>query len=443
MLHCPDMPVARLLYTLLLAVASPAAALFLLWRSRRHPGYREHWGERFFGLAPTSVDAGGSVWIHAVSVGETRAAQPLVEALLEQHPDLRILLTHGTPTGRQIGVELFGDRVTRAYLPYDLPWAVATFLDRQRPTLGLLIETEVWPNLVAACRARGVPLCLVNARLSERSYRGYRRLAALAGPAFKGLTRVLAQTPADADRIVRLGTGDVRVTGNLKSEADPDPRQVAMGRDWRAGWDAAAAETQSPARPVWLAASTREGEDEAVIEAAHAVAAAHPAALLIWVPRHPHRVVQIEAALDLARLTHQRRSATTAPHARTAVWIGDTLGELAAYIAAADVVFMGGSLAELGGQNLLEPCAQGKPVVVGPHTFNFLALTEQAVEMGAAVRVAGGAAPEGVTLGAAVSALFADTARRLAMGDAAQRLSQGQRGSLARTLEALRDLLPP
>ena len=205
MLHCPDMPVARLLYTLLLAVASPAAALFLLWRSRRHPGYREHWGERFFGLAPTSVDAGGSVWIHAVSVGETRAAQPLVEALLEQHPDLRILLTHGTPTGRQIGVELFGDRVTRAYLPYDLPWAVATFLDRQRPALGLLIETEVWPNLVAACRARGVPLCLVNARLSERSYRGYRRLAALAGPAFRSLTRVLAQTPADADRIVRLG----------------------------------------------------------------------------------------------------------------------------------------------------------------------------------------------------------------------------------------------
>jgi 3-deoxy-D-manno-octulosonic-acid transferase len=417
--------------------------VFLLWRGLRHPGYRQHWGERFFGLAPTSLEPGGLVWIHAVSVGETRAAQPLIEALLKQHPDRRILLTHGTPTGRQIGVELFGERVARAYLPYDLPWAVATFLKRQRPVLGLLVETEVWPNLVAACRARGIPLCLVNARLSESSYRGYRRFLGLSRPAFGGLDRVLAQTAADAERLRHLGAGDVRVTGNLKSDAEPDARQVATGRAWRAAWDAASVGAGHASRPVWLAASTREGEDAAVIAAAHAVAAAHPAALLIWVPRHPHRAAQIEAALDQARVTHQRRSVTTAPHARSAVWIGDSLGELAAYIAAADVVFMGGSIAELGGQNLLEPCAQGRPVIVGPHTFNFLELTDLAVEMGAAVRVADDATPQGAALGAAVSALFADTARRLAMADAAQRWRHGQRGSLSRTLEALRDLLPP
>lgn len=438
MLHCRDMPVARLLYTLLLVVALPAAALFLLWRSRRHRGYRHHWGERFFGLLPLPAGATASrplVWIHAVSVGETRAAQPLVEALLMQSPGLRILVTHGTPTGRETGEALFGDRVEHGYLPYDLPWAVNTFLDRQRPAIGLLMETEVWPNLVAACTARRIPLCLINARLSERSGRGYGRLRPLAVPAFTGLTRVVAQTAADAARLSALGARDVRIAGNLKSDAEPDPRLLARGKRWRAAWDNAAG-TRQP-RPVWLAASTREGEDGAVIDACRHLAETIPDVLLLWVPRHPHRVPDIERALDAAGLAHRRRSLDPDPGPGMAVWIGDTLGELAAYIAAADVVFMGGSLVELGGQNLLEPCAQGKPVLVGPHTFNFMDVTREAVETGAALRVTDGRA-----LGESVGHLLGDDERRSAMGRTALALRQRHRGSLAQTLAALEGLLP-
>jgi len=439
MLHCSDMPVARLLYTLLSVLALPAAAVFLCWRGRRHAGYRHDWGERFLGLTSRpDTDARPLVWIHAVSVGETRAVGPLVEALLAMQPGPRVLLTHGTPTGRDTGRALFGGRIRQAYLPYDLPWAVANFLERQRPVLGLLVETEVWPNLVAACRTRGIPLCLINARMSQRSLRGYLRVTALTRPAFAGLTRTLAQTQADADRLAQLGAVDVRVTGNLKSDADPDPRQVAAGCAWRQTWDAAECACGRASRPVWLAASTREGEDDAVIRAACDVAATHPQALLVWVPRHPHRIPQIEAALARAGLIHQRRSRTTAPNPGTLVWLGDSLGELAAYIASADVVFMGGSLADTGGQNLLEPCAQGKPVIVGPHTFNFLEVTDQALANGAALQVAD--APE---LGSAVSGLLADADRRSKMGGAALAFRQRHRGSLSRTLADLADLLPP
>ena len=431
------MPVARLLYTLLLVVALPAAAMFLLWRGRRHAGYRAHWSERFLGRLPRPQGAPSqppTVWIHAVSVGETRAAQPLIEALLSGWPGLRVLLTHGTPTGRQLGEELFGDRVSRGYLPYDLPWALSTFLDRQRPSLGLLMETEVWPNLVAATASRRVPLCLVNARLSERSLRGYRRLDALARPAFAGLARALAQTPADAERLSRLGVRHVRLTGNLKSDAEPDARQVRMGQAWRASWEAAGTATPLPGRPVWLAASTREGEESAIIEA---VRQGPCGALLIWAPRHPHRVSQIEAALSAAGIPFRRRSQTTQPDAPVAVWIGDTLGELAAYIAAADVVFVGGSLVETGGQNLLEPCAQGKPVLVGPHTFNFLEVTQDAVASGAALRVA-----DAQELAEALSRLLPDEPARAAMGAQALELRRRHCGSLAQTLDNLRDLLP-
>ncbi len=438
MLHCQDMPVARLLYTLLLVVALPAAALFLLWRSRRHDGYRRHWRERFLGLLPLPGVADATrplVWIHAVSVGETRAAQPLVEALLAQRPGLRILVTHGTPTGRQTGESLFGDRIERGYLPYDLPWAVATFLDHQRPAMGLLVETEVWPNLVAGCNARRIPLCLINARLSDRSRRGYARVGALAGPAFAGLARVIAQTAADADRLSGLGARDVRIAGNLKSDAEPDPRLLARGQRWRADWHAASGRDRP--RPVWLAASTREGEDGAIIDACRYVAEAMPEALLLWVPRHPHRVPEVERALDAAGLTHGRRSLTHEPAPGAMVWIGDTLGELAAYIAAADIVFVGGSLAELGGQNLLEPFAQGKPVLVGPHTFNFMDLTREAVETGAAMRVT-----DGRTLGETLVQLLADDESRSAMGRNALELRQRHRGSLAQTLSDLADLLP-
>lgn len=433
MLHCAAMPVARLLYTLLLVVALPAAALFLLWRSRRHQGYRRHWRERFLGRSPSAEHTGPWLWVHAVSLGETRAAQPLIEALLARYPDQQVLLTHGTPSGRDAGQELFGERVARAYLPYDLPWAVSAFLDQQRPVLGILMETEVWPNLLAACASRGIPVCLANARLSARSFAGYQRLKWLAKRTFADLTLVLAQTSADADRLRRLGARRVEITGNLKSDAEPDPRQVERGIAWRCGWDAAAATAGRPTRRVWLAASTREREDAALIEAARRVTPSH---LMVWVPRHPHRVPEIVRALQAAGLTCEKRSETLHPSVDTHVWIGDTLGELAAYIAAADVVFVGGSLVPLGGQNLLEPCAQGKPVLAGPHTFNFLELTDAAVREGAAERVDGAEA-----LAEAVSRLLMDPSRCAGMGDAGRRLRANHAGSLTRTLARIEDLL--
>jgi len=432
MLHWPAMPVARLLYTLVLLAALPCVPLILLWQSRRNPGYRRHWGERLLGLSAGSSASDAKhplIWIHAVSVGETRAAQPLVEALLQGDHPPRILLTHTTPTGRTTGEQLYGQRVERAYLPYDWPWAVALFLRQRRPQLGLLMETEVWPNLSAACVARGVPLCVVNGRLSARSQRGYARLAYLSRPAFASLARVVAQTEADAERFRSLGARDVRVAGNLKFDAAPEPELVQRGMTWRADWG----RDWGRERAVWLAASTREGEDAAMLDA---LASMPTDALLIWAPRHPHRVPEIAALLDRAGIRHERRSQTTQPDAQTRVWIGDTLGELAAYIAAADAVFVGGSLVELGGQNLLEPCAQGKPVLVGPHTFNFLQVTEDALDAGAALRVS-----DGTELGVQLGLLLAEPARRESMGAAAKAFWLQRRGATAATLAALGDLL--
>lgn len=413
------MKLARRAYTALLWVLTPLALLRLLWRARRQPGYLRHVGERFgrYAIDPSRP----LIWLHAVSVGETRAAEPLVNALRTRYPDHAILLTHMTPTGRETGEQLFKDAVLRCFLPYDLPFAAARFLARFRPRLGVLLETELWPNLIEACRRSGVPLYLVNARLSERSARGYRRIAWLAGDALRSLTAIAAQSEADAARLRSLGAERVSVTGNLKFDRGPGPDDLALGAALRAQF--------GPRRFVLIAASTREGEEDLILDA---VAAMPPALLCVMVPRHPQRFAEVARLLARRGIPFQRRSEPGLVRDEARVVLGDSMGEMFAYYVAGDIAFVGGSLLPLGGQNLLEACAAGKPVLVGPHMFNFAEATRLALDAGAAIQVAG--VPE---LSATVTALFNDDARRERMGAAGVTLMQQHRGATRRTLDLL------
>ena len=410
---------ARLTYSFVLYLLTPLIWLRLLWRARRQPEYLQRLGERygFYGRRPP----GPLLWVHAVSVGETRAAQPLVEALQRRWPAHRILLTGMTPTGRQAAREVYGDRVVQAYLPYDYPGAVARFLRHFSPEFGVLMETEVWPNLLAAARRRGVPVMLANARLSARSARGYGRIGALARPAFASLAGVAAQTADDAARLAELGVAPVEVCGNLKFDVQPPADKLALGRQWRAALGE---------RPVWLAASTREGEEELVLQAWRSVA---PEALLVLVPRHPQRFAEVAALLGARGIEFARRSEEL-PGPASRVWLGDSMGEMAAYYALADLAFIGGSLLPLGGQNLIEAAACGCPVLVGPHTFNFKQATEDALAAGAALRVA-----DADALGAAVDRLLADKTALAGMRAAAQSFARAHQGATGRMLALIAD----
>lgn len=413
------MAAMRLLYTLAWLLLLPFAFAYLLWRSRRQPAYRGHWRERLGWPRPL----GGQplIWVHAVSVGETRAAAPLVQALLRDHPHCRLLLTHATPTGRAAGAELFGERVRQAYLPYDLPPLTGLFLARTRPCAGIFLETEIWPNLYAACRRRKVPIFLVNARMSARSAAGYARLAGLVRPALRALHGIAAQTPADAERLRALGAREVAITGNLKFDQTPPADTGARAAELRQAWGG---------RFVWLAASTREGEEEKVLDALAALDLPH--LLLVIVPRHPQRFDAVAQLVEARGLACARRSERRPVPAATRVFLGDSMGELAAYYAACDLAFVGGSLLPLGGQNLIEAMAAGRPVLIGPHTFNFAKASKQAVEAGAARRVADSAA-----LTAAVRALHDDPAARTAMGTAGLAYTESQRGATGRVMALL------
>jgi 3-deoxy-D-manno-octulosonic-acid transferase len=369
------MSLARAAYTALAYALLPYARARLAWRGRSEPGYREHVAERF-GRYPAHGREQGVVWIHAVSVGETRAAEPLVRALAGHDPAPRILLTHMTPTGRRTSEALFGDRVLRCYVPYDYPAAVDGFLDHFRPRLGIIMETEIWPNLVHACAMRGVPLVLANARLSERSYRAYRRVLPLVSEALRELSAVAAQSEADAQRLIALGAPDANVAGNLKFDITAPPELVELGLRWR--------ETFAD-RHVVVAASTRDGEEALLLGAFLRLGT--PRSLLVIVPRHPQRFAEVASLLERRGVAFARRSAGAVVREDTRVLLGDSMGEMAAYYAAADAAIIGGSLLPFGGQNLIEACAVGKPVVLGPHTYNFAEAAEQAVEAGAATRV--------------------------------------------------------
>jgi 3-deoxy-D-manno-octulosonic-acid transferase len=413
---------ARLFYTVALISLLPWALLHLMLRSRRQPAYLKHWGERF-GFYPTRPTQ-PVIWIHAVSVGETRAAQPLVAALRQRYPDHRIVFSHMTPTGRETSTALFGDDVERIYLPYDTPWAVARFLSHFRPAFGLVMETELWPNLVAACRTRNLPLLLVNARLSERSADRYARWMALSRQTLRGLAAIAAQGEEDARRLREIGAAEVAVLGNMKFDITPPPEQFELGRELRAAIDG---------RPLFLSASTREGEEALILDAwPH-----DTEVLLVIVPRHPQRFNEVAALIAAKGFSMQRRSEHDRPAATTQVWLGDSMGELFAWYAAADVAFVGGSLLDYGSQNLIEPCSVGTPVLIGPSTFNFAEAAREALAARAARQVSD--TPELVRT---ALTLIGDARSRAAMADFGRAFAERHRGATARTMALIERVIP-
>ena len=417
------MTIVRAVYTAVAFLAMPFAALYLLWRSRRQPEYRLHWAERFGFARYMHNGELPVIWIHAVSLGETRAAEPLIDALAARFPRHRFLLTHMTPTGRAAGADIASrlpGRVQQTYLPYDLPYAVRRFLHAFGPVLGISVETEAWPNLVAIATEHSVPMVLVNARLSERSYRLSRRYAALMRETAARFSLGLAQTEVDADRIRKVGARHVEVTGNMKFDFAPDEAHVARGKAWR---------RLIGEQPVWLFASTREGEEAMILNALPERLDAR----VVIVPRHPQRFDEVADLIEARGLPLVRRSRSNfeADH-KPGVFLGDSMGEMTLYYAAADIAFIGGSLLNLGGQNLIEACAVGTPVVVGLHTFNFEQATHDAIEAGAAIRVANAA--EAV---ATMASIAKDRARRQQMSEAALQFTGAHRGATARSLARL------
>ena len=411
----------RLAYAFLWWLATPFVWLRLAWRARRQPGYLEAWRERFGHYAP--VEKAQRIWIHAVSVGETRAAAPLVEALAARYPRHRILLTHMTPTGRETGRSLFGDRVERAWLPYDYGFATRRFLAHFTPAIGILLETEIWPRLIEECAHAGTPIVLANARLSERSARRYARWPALTRWALGNLSGIAAQSRDDAGRFTALGAAPPTVTGNVKFDVGPpsDATRKAHALRERIGAD----------RLAWVVGSTRDGE-EALILDAFAAASVDPSVVLVLVPRHPQRFDEAASLAAARGFKVARRSDPGAFPRETRVVIGDSMGEMAAYYEAADVVIMGGSLLAFGSQNLIEACAAGKPVIVGPSTYNFEEAAAGAIAAGAALRV--NDAAEAIQ---AATDLAREPQRRLQMGARACEFVAAHRGAVNRLLEWL------
>ena len=367
----------RPFYSLVMSGFQPLLRHKLRRRGVAEPGYLQHVDERF-GRYPASSE-GGRLWIHAVSLGETRAAAILLEQLRQQQPGVRVLLTHGTATGRAEGERLLRPGDEQAWLPWDTPQAVSRFLEHFRPQVGVLMETEVWPNLAAGCAEHGVPLVLANARLSEKSMRQALRLSRLSRPAYGALAAAWAQTDADARRLARVGASVGGVFGNLKFDAAPDAQHLARGREWR----------RQLGRPVVMFASSREGEEEGFFRAIARDRQGDKQGAAQWlvVPRHPQRFAEVGALAAHHGLTVSRRSDWSDAPAAAGVWLGDSLGEMGLYYGMADAALLGGSFEPLGGQNLIEAAASGCPVVMGPHTFNFADAAQLAQEAGAALRV--------------------------------------------------------
>lgn len=424
-------PIERLLrglYSAVLYVLVPVTVYHLIWRGFRQGEYFERWSERY--AAYREAPRASTVWVHAVSVGEVNAAAPLVNALLSMRPDLRLLVTTITPTGSARVRALWAGRVAHVYLPYDLPGAVRRFLAHFNPALALIVETELWPNLLFCCRDRGIPVYLVNARLSERSLHGYRVLRPLIGRALRTLRRVAAQSREDGERFVRLGADAARVTvlGNLKFDIPVDETVRRFAAGFR---------EHARQRPAWIAASTHE-EEEAAVLAIHArLRRRWPDLLLLWAPRHPERFRAVaQQAVDAGWRVATRRL-TQFPDSDDAVFVVDTLGELMQFYGCADVAFVGGSLQPVGGHNLLEPAAIGTAVVTGPHLHNFSDIARQ-LETAGAVRICADAQ----AVGDAVGSLLDDAGARAAMVAAGGRLVRQGRGVLARTLAMVSPELP-
>lgn len=421
----------RTLYTLLFHLGLPLVAIRLWLRARKAPAYARRIGERFAINLPAMQP--GGIWVHAVSVGESIAAAPMIRALLERYPQLPITVTCMTPTGSERIQALFAGepRIQHCYLPYDLPWAAARFLERVKPRLGVIMETELWPNHIHQCAKRGIPVALANARLSARSAKGYARFSGLTRPMLEEMSLIAVQTEAEAERFRLLGARPecVEVTGSIKFDLSIDPQLPIKARDLREQW-------QTLERPVWIAASTHEGEDEILLSAHRQLLASYPNGLLILVPRHPERFNSVFQLCQREGFATVRRSSGEPVVAQTQVLLGDTMGELLFLYALADIAFVGGSLVPNGGHNLLEPAALAKPVLSGPHLFNFLEIAAKLREAAALEEV-----EDAQGLALTVQRLFElpqDAQRMAAAGLNVMQLNQG---ALQRLLDGLARLL--
>ncbi|GAA0718936.1 lipid IV(A) 3-deoxy-D-manno-octulosonic acid transferase [Dokdonella soli] len=418
----------RFVYTLTLYLLTPFVVYRLAARGIKYHGYFARWRERF-GFFP---DPGirDSIWIHAVSLGEVNAAVPLIEALMRRYRDSRFVITTVTPTGSDRVLQLFGDRVFHVYLPYDLTTAVKRFLDRVRPRLAVIMETEIWPNLFMTCAERGISIVVANARLSEKSLRGYWPIQPLVRRAIRCVSFVAAQSASDNERLRALGAAEPRlaVVGNLKFDmAVPD-----SARDRGVAFRAAA----GGARPVWIAASTHEGEELIVLKAHAAVLRRFPDALLLIAPRHPERFKPVAAACRAYGFRTATRSEEGGADVSCQCFVVDSMGELIDFYAAADVAFVGGSLVPVGGHNLLEPAALARPVIVGPQTFNFEEVTEDLIKARAVIRIA-----DGDALGLTVVRLLSRDVERRSMGEAAHAVMESERGAVERTMAIVERVL--
>lgn len=415
----------RTLYTLLLYLSLPVIAVRLWLRSRKAPAYAKRIGERFAVTLPDLKP--GGIWLHAVSVGESIAAAPVVKALQQQYPDLPITVTCMTPTGSERIQSLFGDSVQHCYLPYDLPLASKRFLKRLQPRLAIVMETELWPNHINQCTRLNIPVVLANGRLSERSARGYARFAKLVAPMLKQISALAVQSDIEAQRFIELGARaqTVKVTGSIKYD-----QQVAAGLPQQA--QALREQWQAMQRPIWIAASTHAGEDALILAAHQQLLGLFPNALLILVPRHPERFESVYTLCIEQGMRVQRRSTKALVTAQHQVLLGDTMGELMFLYALADVALVGGSLIKHGGHNMLEPIALAKPTLTGPHYFNFLEIAEQLLAAGGLQTVA-----DRSELAQAVARLWTSAAHAQSMCCAAQQVLQRNQGALQRLLQII------
>ena len=421
----------RNLYSTLLYLSLPLVLARLLLRSRRSPLYRRRWAERFALIPAVS---GHPVWVHAVSVGETVAVAPLLKRLLEAHPGIPILVTTTTPTGSQRVRALLGERVQHCYAPYDLPDVVARFFRRVQPRLVIIVETEIWPNLLAAARRRAIPVVLANARLSMRSASRYRHVACVLGPALDAFHTIAAQSEADARRFRALGAPAqrVQISGNLKFDLEINAACVTAGRALR--------EVLGSQRPVWIAASTHQGEEALILQAQRVIQARVPQALLILVPRHPERFDSVAALCGQLGMETARRRTGDSVRATTQVYLADTMGELAKLYAAADVAFVGGSLVAAGGHNVLEPASLALPVLVGPHVFNCAEIVARLENAAGLVRVT-----DANALAGRIADLLLHEARRRDLGERARCQLEANKGAQQRLYALIEPLLsePP
>jgi 3-deoxy-D-manno-octulosonic-acid transferase len=443
-LLCENNHMNRFFYTVLLFIALPFTPIKLLWRAKKQPEYLQHWAERYGFYAPIAGNKNTLIiWLHCVSVGETMATVPLVQSLLQRYPNHQVLITHTTPTGRATSVQVFGDKILRAYLPYDVPFAVNRFLKHFKPTVGLLMETELWFNLIAAAKVRKMPILLVNARLSEKSARGYGKLGLLAQQGLNHLSAIAAQTEADATRLNALRNNSeatpISVMGNIKFDVTPPKDAIAIGMKLRKRLlaDIKTKDMSETVRPIFLAASTRNlngvDEESLILDAIERCAV--PNLITIIVPRHPERFDAIEALIKQRGLRYKRRSALDFDETQLLnidVLLGDSMGEMFSYYACCDVAFIGGSLLPLGGQNLIEASAVGKPTLVGPHTFNFTQVVNFAIQAGATKRV-----QDVEDLATTLGEMFNQPEQLTLMAKAGLTFSQKNQGATARLIKLI------